>query len=271
MNLGWFEVGMNVANLARSASFYDALGFEVAGGSLEQEYLALHRRDCSISLYHFDQDPLYLQFWQGDIAALAERVRAAGIAFERQPGRDEGKGSAFLIRDPDGHGLFFINETHYWDTPARIAAGATAYDPCRRQYPPSTRDDLDFGWFQLGLPVADIAASRAFYEKLGFRALSETRPAPGRRASGLLQSDDCLVSLFGLWLERPQLIFWQGDVDAIERELTARGLQFKPRFSDANGTGAMLIDPDGHPLYFINQPANGPWRPLLRGPAKEPA
>jgi hypothetical protein len=119
------------------------------------------------------------------------------------------------------------------------ALGADAYDPSRRQYPPSTRDDLDFGWFQLSLPVADVAASRAFYEKVGFRRLSDT----------LLQSDDCLVALYGLWLERPQLIFWQGDIDGIERTFTERGLEFRPRFNDAKGTGAMLISPDGHPHY----------------------
>lgn len=260
MHLGWFEVGMNVADIHRSAAFYETLGFEVAGGSLERRYLALHRHDCSISLYQgYGVDPLALHFWQGDIAALAERVRRAGIAFVRPPGEDEGKGAAFFLRDPDGHGLFFINETHYWATLERIAQGATAYDPGRRQYPPSTRDELDFGWFQLSLPVADIAASRAFYEKLGFRALNDT----------LLQSDDCLVSLYGPWLERPQLIFWQGDVDAIERTLAGRGLVFKPRFGDAKGTGAMLLDPEGHPLYFINQ-AGQRRRPRL-GAAKESA
>lgn len=259
MNLGWFEVGMNVADVARSAAFYETLGFEVAGGSLEQGYLALHRRDCSISLYSFDQDRLYLQFWQGDIGALAERVRAAGIAFERSPSKDEGKGNAFLIRDPDGHGLFFINETHYWQTPERVARGQTAYDPKRRQYPRSTRDDLAFGRFVLSLPVADIDASRAFYEKLGFERVGDTN---------MVRSDDCVVGFYGLWLERPQLIFWQGDVDEIERTLTERGLTFKPRFNDDKGSGAMLIDPDGHPLYFINQPGLG--RPT-RGAAKESA
>jgi catechol 2,3-dioxygenase-like lactoylglutathione lyase family enzyme len=257
MNLGWFEVGMNVADIARSAAFYETLGFENTGWSLDQRVLALHRNDCSITLYQgYGEDPLYLQFWQGDIAELAERVRQADVAFERPPGKDEGEGNAFLIRDPDGHGLFFIYEAHYWAAAQRIE-GATAYDPSRRQYAPSTRDDLDFGWFQLSLPVADIAASRAFYEKLGFRALDDT----------LLQSDDCLVALYGLWLERPQLIFWQGDIDEIEQTLTDRGLAFKPRFNDAKGTGAMLIDPDGHPLYFINQPGRG--RPPRRAAAEQ--
>jgi catechol 2,3-dioxygenase-like lactoylglutathione lyase family enzyme len=259
VNLGWFEVGLNVADIQRSAAFYETLGFAVAGGSLAERVLALHRRDCSITLYQgFGEDPLYLQFWQGDNAALADRVRRAGIAFERPPGKDEGKGNAFLVRDPDGHGLFFINETHYWATPERIAEGWTAYDPKRRQYPRSTRDDLAFGRFVLSLPVADETASRAFYEKLGFGRVGDTN---------MVRSDDCVVGFYGLWLERPQLIFWPGDVDVIERTLTERGLTFKPRFNDDKGSGAMLIDPDGHPLYFINQPGLGS---PPRGAAVEP-
>jgi len=249
MDLGWFEVGMNVADIRRSAEFYETLGFEVAGGSLEQRVLALHRKDCSITLYQgFGEDPLYLQFWQGDNSALAERVRQAGIAFERTPGKDEGKGNAFLVRDPDGHGLFFINQTDYWMRPFARAQGAAAYDPKRRQYPPRAHDDLNLGRFVLSLPIADEAASRAFYGKLGFQRMGETN---------IMRSDDCSVAFYGLWLERPQLIFWQGDVDTIERTLTARGLEFRPRFNDGKGTGAMLVDPDGHPLYFINQPAAG--------------
>jgi lactoylglutathione lyase len=258
MDLGWFDVGMNVSDIKSSANFYETLGFEVAGGALDQRFLALHRKDCSISLYQgFGEDPLYLQFWQGDNDALAERVRQAGIAFERPPGRAEGKGNAFLIRDPDGHGLFFINETDYWTRPSARAQSADAYDPKRRQYPPSTRDDLRLGRFVLSLPIADEAASRAFYGKLGFQRMGQTN---------VMRSNDCSVAFYGLWLERPQLIFWQGDVDVIERTLIARGLEFRPRFNDDKGTGAMLIDPNGHPLYFINQPSLGP--PSLVEPAQ---
>jgi catechol 2,3-dioxygenase-like lactoylglutathione lyase family enzyme len=262
VNLGWFEVGMNVADIIRSAEFYETLGFEVADGSAERRVRSLHRKDCSITLYQgFGDDPLYLQFWQGDNAALAERVRHEGLTFDRPPGKDkgEGEGDAFLLRDPDSHGLFFVNQADYWTKPFARAQGASAYDPARRQYLPSARDSLAFGRFVISLPVADEALSRAFYEKLGFQRVGETN---------MVRSNDCVVAFYGLWLERPQLIFWQGDVDAIERELTTRGLNFRPRFNDDKGSGAMLIDPDGNPLYFINQ--TGLTRPPPRETASEP-
>jgi hypothetical protein len=53
-----------------------------------------------------------------------------------------------------------------------------------------------------------------------------------------------------------QLIFWQGDVNAIASDLTSKGLTFqKPPAKGADGgTGALLTDPDGHPIYFVSMP-----------------
>ena len=73
-----------------------------------------------------------------------------------------------------------------------------------------------------------------------------------------LQKDDCRISLYQGYLDPPQtqLIFWQGDIHAIARDLTGKGLSFErgPAKGDDGGTAAMLKDPDGHPIYFINMP-----------------
>ena len=110
---------------------------------------------------------------------------------------------------------------------------------------------MDLGWFEVSLNVADIARSVAFYETIGFRIASggvESRNVT-------VQKGDCRLGLYQGHLDpdRPQLIFWQGDVGAIAADLTSKGLAFDrgPR-SDDRGTGAMLIDPDGHPIYFVN-------------------
>jgi catechol 2,3-dioxygenase-like lactoylglutathione lyase family enzyme len=110
---------------------------------------------------------------------------------------------------------------------------------------------MDLGWFEVSLNVEDIARSVAFYETLGFKVASgsvATRDVT-------LQKADCRLALYEGHLDpaRPQLIFWQGDVPAIARDLTEKGLQFhRPPASDSRGTGAMLLDPDGHPIYFVN-------------------
>ena len=109
---------------------------------------------------------------------------------------------------------------------------------------------MELGWFEVSLDVKDIAKSVAFYRTLGFEIVDDSI-----ERNVTLQKGDCRLSLYQGYLQPPrtQFIFWQGDVEAIARDLTAKGLSFEsgPR-SDEKGMGAMLFDPDGTPLYFVN-------------------
>lgn len=112
--------------------------------------------------------------------------------------------------------------------------------------------DVNLGWFVVSLNVADIKRSVAFYRQLGFQITSgsvESRVVT-------IQKGDCRLDLYQGFLDPPvtQLIFWQGDVDAITDELTSKGLRWEPSKASGPGKGAMLMDPDGHPLYFVNLP-----------------
>src|SRR5271165_4070361 len=115
---------------------------------------------------------------------------------------------------------------------------------------------MDLGRFETSLDVKDIEKSVAFYKALGFRQVDG---GVDIKVVGL-RKGDCRLSLYQGHLDPPrmQLIFWQGDVMAIARAAMAEGLVFEeghPR-SSKDGQSAMLIDPDGHPLYFINLPVN---------------
>ena len=96
--------------------------------------------------------------------------------------------------------------------------------------------------------------SLGFYLKLGFRLVS--RDDDGRSAT--LQNGDCRIAVYQGILNpaETQLIFWQGDVDEIGRDLVGKGLRFEsgPTKADNGGTGALLRDPDDHPIYFVNMP-----------------
>jgi catechol 2,3-dioxygenase-like lactoylglutathione lyase family enzyme len=113
---------------------------------------------------------------------------------------------------------------------------------------------MDLGWFELSLDVKDIVRTKEFYEKLGFRVVDRT--AEGRVVT--LQKAECRICLYQGFLNpaETQLIFWQGDVEAISKDLVQKGLQFeKPlAIGDDNGKAAMLKDPDGRPVYFISLP-----------------
>jgi catechol 2,3-dioxygenase-like lactoylglutathione lyase family enzyme len=114
--------------------------------------------------------------------------------------------------------------------------------------------DVNLGSFVVSLNVADIKRSVEFYQSLGFQIANgsvESRVVT-------ITKGNCRLALYQGFLDPPvtQLIFWQGDVDAITSELTSKGLRFEPRKAKGPGKGAMLMDPDGHPLYFVNLPGN---------------
>jgi lactoylglutathione lyase len=250
MDLGWFEAALNVTDLARSRAFYETLGFELASGSGEGGVAALYKDDCSVTLYQGHLDPARPQliFWQGDVEAIARDLEARGASFHVPFRKDQMGGAGCMLIDPDGNPLHFITMKKYAENSP--AAGPDGKRIKARQYPPNTKREIDLGWFEISLPVKDMRKSVDFYKKFGLRIAEDHDPR-----NITLVSNDCRVALYEGYLDpdRPQLIFWQQDVRAICDHLGSKGLSFlRGPSSDAKGTGAMLIDPDGHPLYFVN-------------------
>jgi len=108
--LGWYELSLDVADIARTAGFYGRLGFEAAGGDIAQRHLTLQQGDCRLCLYQGYLDPAGTQliFWQGDVAAVAALAERGGVKAHRGLlGNDEGHLS-LMLQDPDGRGVFFI-------------------------------------------------------------------------------------------------------------------------------------------------------------------
>ena len=119
---------------------------------------------------------------------------------------------------------------------------------------------MDLGAFSLSLTVRDIAASRAFYEKLGFiRVLGEQD-----EKWLILRNGQTTIGLFEGAFERNTLTFnpgWSSEaqplngfmgVREIQRELKAKGLTLELE-ADAltSGPGSiMLLDPDGNPILI---------------------
>jgi catechol 2,3-dioxygenase-like lactoylglutathione lyase family enzyme len=247
LDLGWFEAALNVADITRSRAFYETLGFELA--SAETRTAALHKDDCSVTLYqgYLDPDRPQLIFWQGDVQAIARDLEAKDVATYVPLRKDAEGGAGLMLIDPDGNPIHFISMNKYaGNSPS---AGPDGKRIRARQYPSKPTRDDDLGWFEFSLPVKNMAASVRFYQVLGFRIAEDNDPR-----NVTLVSNDCRLSLYEGYLkpDRPQLIFWQGDIDRIERDLIAGDLRPEPRLTDDRGTGLMLFDPDGHPLYFVN-------------------
>ena len=116
------------------------------------------------------------------------------------------------------------------------------------------------GAFSISLTVKDIHASKAFYEKLGFKELG------GDNAQNwiILKNGDCIIGLFQGMFEKNMLTFnpgWDSNANAVEqftdvreiqRSLKQQGVQFLTEADETTTGPAHFIveDPDGNPILF---------------------
>jgi catechol 2,3-dioxygenase-like lactoylglutathione lyase family enzyme len=116
------------------------------------------------------------------------------------------------------------------------------------------------GKFSVSLVVKDLAASRAFYENLGFEV-------SGGKPEGkwlVLRNGVATIGLFQGMFERNMLTFNPGwdqeskpleewtDVREVQRDLKAKGLEPAPAADESTKGPAyfMLVDPDGNPILI---------------------
>lgn len=136
-----------------------------------------------------------------------------------------------------------------------------------RNQPAHGDPDMKLGNFSVSLTVKDIAASRAFYEKLGFTMVS------GDQSKNwvVMQNDNARIGLFQGMFPKNTLTFnpgWDGnkntlkdfqDVRELQKILKARGLTPSPA-ADESTTGPaylMIMDPDGNPI-LLDQHVDSP-------------
>ena len=118
---------------------------------------------------------------------------------------------------------------------------------------------MELGAFSISLAVKDIEASKAFYEKLGFKIFG------GDISQNwlILKNGELVIGLFQGMFERNILTFNPGwdnnaqkldtftDVRELQRQLKAQGVELASE-ADEHTTGPasfMLMDPDGNPIY----------------------
>ncbi len=117
---------------------------------------------------------------------------------------------------------------------------------------------MELGTFSISLAVKDIEASRAFYEKFGFKVFG------GDVSQNwlILKNGDHVIGLFQGMFEKNTLTFNPGwdsnaskldtftDVRELQRLLKAQGVQLTSE-ADETTTGPasfVAVDPDGNPI-----------------------
>lgn len=117
---------------------------------------------------------------------------------------------------------------------------------------------MQLGAFSISLSVADLQASRAFYEALGFEAFA------GDAGQGwlILRNGATVIGLFQGMFERNMLTFNPGwdqearplaaftDIRQLQARLKDKGLAFASEADpDSHGPASFLLhDPDGNPV-----------------------
>lgn len=117
---------------------------------------------------------------------------------------------------------------------------------------------MELGAFSVSLTVKDIQASKAFYEKLGFKVFG------GDITQNwiILKNGEVVIGLFQGMFDKNILTFnlgWDGnaqslasftDVRELQRQLKAQGVAFASE-ADESTTGPasfVVVDPDGNPI-----------------------
>lgn len=117
---------------------------------------------------------------------------------------------------------------------------------------------MQLGAFSISLTVKDIAASLAFYQKLGFEIFGGDITQNWL----ILKNGDTIIGLFQGMFEQNILTFNPGwdanaqqlaaftDVRELQRQLRAQGVTFQSEADESTAGPAsfILLDPDGNPI-----------------------
>jgi lactoylglutathione lyase len=117
---------------------------------------------------------------------------------------------------------------------------------------------MELGAFSISLAVKDLEASRAFYEKFGFKVFAGDASQNwlimknGDHAIGLFQGmfEKNILTFNPGWDSNAQKLATFTDVRELQRQLKVQGVQFQLE-ADESATGPasfIAIDPDGNQI-----------------------
>jgi catechol 2,3-dioxygenase-like lactoylglutathione lyase family enzyme len=119
---------------------------------------------------------------------------------------------------------------------------------------------MELGAFSISLAVKDLAASRAFYEKLGFSVVAGEADQHWQ----ILRNGTTTIGLFQGMFEQNILTFNPGwdahgkslgtftDVRDLQKRLEEQGVEINRRADDTTDapTSLVVVDPDGNPVLI---------------------
>jgi hypothetical protein len=127
----------------------------------------------------------------------------------------------------------------------------------------------DVGWRRYARYMTSDPEAQAIFKQLGYakavwttirviprllRAVAEAAQRNGD-TNATITDGHCRIGLYGFPLDpnQLQLMFWQGDIDAVADVVRRNRIDFYTApHDDGQGRSFMIRDPDDNPLFFIN-------------------
>lgn len=115
MELGAFSISLAVKDLGASRAFYEKLGFSVFAGDATQNWLIMRNGDAVVGIFQGKLAGNMLTFnpgWDGnavplpayvDVREIQRRLKAQGVALEREADEKTSGPASFVAVDPDGN------------------------------------------------------------------------------------------------------------------------------------------------------------------------
>lgn len=115
MNLGSFSISLAVKDLATSRGFYEKLGFEVAGGDAQQNWLILRNDDHVLGLFQGMFEENILTFNPGwdqsgnnldaftDVREIQRELKELGVTLNSEADVSATGPASIMLSDPDGN------------------------------------------------------------------------------------------------------------------------------------------------------------------------
>lgn len=233
--LGRFlEISIHTPAIQESLEFYQSLGFQQAcvGETWPYPYAVVTDGHLFIGLHGAVIRSPALTFVLPELAAGIDRLRERGVSFDQERlGQDVFNQVTFT--DPSGQAVNILEARTF--SPPNLDAPATA---C--------------GYFtEYGIPVRNAAASREFWEPLGFVALEEEAEPFARSA---VTSDLLNLGLYRTrTLRQPVLTFEDPDMRERLSRLRERGFALSDEMPDSldDATNAILEAPEGTRLLLL--------------------
>jgi predicted enzyme related to lactoylglutathione lyase len=155
-------------------------------------------------------------------------------------------------------------KTRFTRRAAMRAIGAGAVPLAAQTVQPSkpAEQGMELGVFSISLSVKDLEASKSFYEKFGFKAMSGGGVAS--RKYVIMKNGDQLIGLFQGMFDKNILTFNPGwdsnakklpsftDVREIQRRLKAQGVPIAKEADESTKgpAGFVVMDPDGNQILI---------------------